>query len=188
MLLLLLACAPHPAPPVASTPPAASTAAVAPGAPVSPAATVSPPVTLDAFRAAFPVGTRIRLSIAAKDQPTVEERWTWTAADATGCTIASQVYDANGSLLQDEGSANSTWEELMAHARFPADATTQADGHIVVPAGEFDTWVFTVHDTAEDGAPRVRTFQFAKTKPGPPLLYTIEQGGEEVFRMTMLER
>ncbi len=184
LLTLALACAPHPAPPVAAAEAQAAPAAteVAPSE-----ATISPPVTLDQLRAAFPVGTKIRLGITMKDKPPVEQRWTWTAVDPDGCTIASTLHDADGNLLADEGAARSTWAELMGHAVFPAARTTREDSRVEVPAGTFDTWHYTVTDTV-DGAPVVKRFHFAKTLPGPPLLYTLESGGVEVFRMTMIER
>lgn len=175
LALALLACAPHPAPPEA---PAAEEAA----------GTVSPPVTLEQFRAAFPVGTTIRLRLAAKGQPTVVQTWVWTAVDETGCTIASTVHDEAGALLKDEGESRATWAELMGHATFPAARTVRTDGAVAVPAGTFPAWVFTVQDAAEDGTPQVKTYHFAKTMPGPPVLFTIQQGGEEVFRMTTIER
>lgn len=175
LALALLACAPHPV------------EAPAPVAPVE-AGTVSPPVTLEQFRAAFPVGTTIRLKVAAKGQPAVVQKWVWTAVDADGCTIAAQTLDEQGALLKDEGERRTTWAELMGHAVFPAATTERSEGVAAVPAGTFPTWVFVVQAAAEDGTTQVKRFQFAKTMPGPPVLYTIEQGGEEVFRMTLLER
>lgn len=174
LALALVACAPHPAPPA---PPVAEVDA-----------TVSPPVTLEQFRAAFPAGTTIRLRIATKGQPTVVQKWVWTQVDEAGCTIASSVYDEKGELLKDEGESRTTWAELMGHATFPAAKTTKTDGAIGVPAGTFATWVYTVQAAAEDGTPQVKTYHFAQTMPGPPVLFTIQQGGEEIFRMTMIER
>lgn len=176
LVLSLFACAPHPTPP-------------APAAGTAPAGdTVSPPVTLDQFRAAFPVGTTIRLRIEAQGAPPVEQWWEWTAADAEGCTIRSEVRAPDGTLLQDEGEGRSTWRELMGHAEFPAATTEWTESSAEVPAGRFDTWLYTVRETAEDGDPRVKRYHFARTMPGPPVLFTIEQGAEEVFRMTLIAR
>ena len=96
--------------------------------------------------------------------------------------------DFPGALLQDEGSSRSTWAELMGHAAFPAAQTTREDASVEVPAGRFDTWLYTVEDSAEDGTPQVKRYHFARNLPGPPVLFTIEQGGAEVFRMALLER
>jgi hypothetical protein len=121
-------------------------------------------------------------------QPPVEQRWVWTAADAEGCEIAATLHDADGRLVKDEGAGRSAWTELMGHARFPAAKTERADATITVPAGTFDTWLFTVRDTAEDGGPMVTRYHFAKSMPGPPVQLTMERSGVEVLRMTMLER
>jgi hypothetical protein len=151
-------------------------------------ATVSPPVTLEQFRAAFPVGTKIRLLMAAKGKPTEEQRWTWVKADEDGCVIATTVHDEKGALIRDEGTNAATWAELLSHGRFPAATTERSDSSVEVPAGRFETWLFTVRDKAKDGAPIVKRLHFAKTMPGPPVLLTIEGAGAEIFRMTMVER
>lgn len=195
-LLLLAACARSSVAPVAPVAPAAPPPAAS--SPVGPASTdaeakgpeevVSPPVTLEQFRAAFPVGTKIRLSIAAKGKPTEEQRWTWVNADKDGCVIATTVHDEAGKLVRDEGASPSKWTELLTHAVFPAAATERSDSSIEVPAGRFETWLFTVRGKAKDGTPVVKRYHFAKAMPGPPVLFTIENAGGEVLRMTMLER
>jgi hypothetical protein len=195
LLPLLVACAGPPDPPVAAPPadsppaaPAPADSAVKAAAPAATEATVSPPVTLEQFRAAFPVGTKIRLLIAAKGKPTEEQRWTWVKADNDGCVIATTVHDEKGTLIRDEGTNASKWTELLSHGSFPAAKTERSDSSIEVPAGRFETWLFTVRDQAKDGTPLVKRYHFAKTMPGPPVLFTIEGAGVEIFRMTMLER
>ncbi|MDP2310026.1 MAG: hypothetical protein Q8P18_28670 [Pseudomonadota bacterium] len=185
LVFALLACAPHP---VASTAATSTAAAPAPD-------TISPPVTLDQFRAAFSVGTRIRLSIAASGAPIIEQRWTWTAVDDIGCTIATTLHDETGAPMpadpaapSDQGPLRHEWAELMGHAVFPAARTTMIESTVDVPAGHFATWLYTVQDTEADGTQKVTRYHFAQTMPGPPLLMITEVGGVEVFRMTMLER
>jgi hypothetical protein len=178
LLALLLACAPKAAAPTDAPAPADA-----------PAEAFAPHVhTLDELRAGIPQGTRIRLGIAVAGQPTVEQRWEFVKVDAQGATIASQVYSEAGELLQDEGTGTSTWEELYRHADFPAATTTREESSVEVPAGKFDTWLYTVPKVGEDGSPEVHRYHFAKAMPGPPVLYTAERGGSEFFRMTMLER
>ena len=75
-----------------------------------------------------------------------------------------------------------------APGKFPAAKTERSDSSIEVPAGRFETWLFTVRDQAKDGTPMVKRYHFAKSMPGPPVLFTIESAGGEVFRMTLLER
>lgn len=186
-LLLALACAPKPTPPeapAAPTPPAEAPAAEPPPAEAPEGETVSPPVTLDQFRAAFPAGTTIRLRVQVAGSPPLEERWEWTAVDPEGGTMRSTTYAPDGTVLQ-EAEARTPWTELMGHARFPADRTVATDSTVTVPAGTFETWLYTV--TGEDPT-EVRRYHFAKEMPGPPVLFTIESAGTEVFRMEMLER
>ncbi|MFZ5478979.1 MAG: hypothetical protein ACOZNI_19570 [Myxococcota bacterium] len=176
LALVLAACAPHPATP-ATPPPAAEAEAFAPHV-----------HTLEELRAAFPQGTRVRLAIAIPGQPEMEQRWQFVAVDAETCTIASQVYTPAGELVQDEGQGTSTWAELYTHADFPASKTTREESSVDVPAGHFDTWLYTVRKAGEDGVPELHRYHFAKTLPGPPVLYTAEREGKEIFRMTLLER
>src|SRR5262245_18403647 len=91
----MVACA-HRAP----TPPAE-------GAPSSD--TVSPPLTLDEFRAAFPVGTSILMRFVEIGMPPMEERWTWIAVDEEGSTVSTLSCDDEGKLLSEYGVLETTW-------------------------------------------------------------------------------
>jgi hypothetical protein len=148
---------------------------------------VSPPVTLEEFRAAFPVGTTILVRYAQLGMPTMEERWTWTAADAASCSVATVSCDDQGQMV-DGGDAQTTWAELMSHAVFPSERTMVTDATVEVAAGRFDTWLYTVAEHAPDGSPRVARYHFDRTLPGPPVLFVLEEGGVEVMRMELLER
>jgi hypothetical protein len=165
-----------------------------PGAPPvpapAPADAIAPrPFTLEELRAGLPVGTRLRLRIRKAGEPEREERWEVTSADAEGCVIASQVYDAAGQLVSDEGSARSTWVELNEHATFPAARTVKEASTVEVPAGRFDTWLYTVVGTpGEGGADFVKRYHFARNLPGPPVSFTIVDGKGTVLEMTLLER
>lgn len=170
LALLLLACSPKHVPPIAADP-------------------IAPHVhTLEELRAGIPTGTRIRLGIEVAGQPPVEQRWHFVACDASGATIASQTWSPAGELIADEGQGTSTWSELYRHADFPASATVRVESSVDVPAGHFDTWLYTVLKQGADGKPEVHRYHFARTMPGPPVLYTAEREGVETFRMTMLER
>jgi hypothetical protein len=201
LALWLLACAaPTPVPaPSPTAPPAAPTevsgAAAAPAAPA--ATTISPPFTLEQFRAAFPDGTRLRLLIAEGPPPAVEQRWTWSAADETGCTITTSLHSADGGppteallakMAGEAGPQRHTWAELMGHAQFPAATTTMVESTVDVPAGHFSTWSYTLTTTGHDGTPVVSRLHFAQATPGPPVSMTVEANGVEVYRMTLLER
>jgi hypothetical protein len=144
-------------------------------------ATISPPVTPGAFRAAFPVGTTIRYRIASEG--VIEEEWRWVATDAEGCTIHTWTTLPDGTV-RDDGERRSAWAELLGHAVFPAERTTVEDATIETPGGTFATRLYTI--TELDGS--VKRLHFARDLPGPPVSMTVERGGAEVSRMTLLER
>lgn len=146
------------------------------------------PATLDALRDALPTGSHIRLSIWSAGQPTVLQDWTFTECTEESTTIRSKVLTEAGELLVDEGSSRSPWTELHQHAAFPAASTTRIESSVDVPIGHYDTWLYTVQAVGDDGVPIIKRFHFARTLPGPPVLYTMERQGVEVFRMTMVER
>lgn len=158
--------------------------------PVSPEGVALAPRLFDAadLQAGIPQGTRMRFHVTAAGTPTVEQRWEFVRADAAGTTIRSAVYGLDGALIQDEGEAPSTWTELEAHASFPLASTAVAPSRVTVPAGTFATRLYTVDAVGPDGAAQVKRYHFATRFPGPPVLFTIEQGGEEVFRMELVER
>lgn len=91
-------------------------------------------------------------------------------------------------MLEDEGAATSTWAELNEHATFPAASTVREDAVLDGPLGHLETWRYTVTSTGPDGVMVVKRYEFAKTLPGPPVLFTIERQGEEIFRMAVIER
>ncbi len=139
----------------------------------------------DALRAAFPVGSLVRLRIRKAGEAETVERWDVTAADDAGMTIASKVYNADGTLLRDEGTGTSTWAELTTHGQFPFAQTVKEDSSVDVPAGHFETWLYTVIDAEKDTVSR---YHFAKTLPGPPVLFSVVAGKGTVLEMALVER
>ncbi len=190
LLPLFLACAhPSPSPVSGVVAPSSSAATSTPTPSASAEEALAPrPFPSAALAAGIPQGTKIRLGIEQAGQPTVEQRWEFTKCTADAATIASKVYDTNGTLLTDEGEATTPWTELEKHASFPAAATTRTDDTIDGPLGHLDTWLYTVTVPGDDGIMLVKRYEFSKTMPGPPVLFTTERQGEEIFRMTMLER
>lgn len=186
MIFFVLACS-HPAafpPQVQTGGPETPTIAPLPAG-ISADAMTDPPFGVEALKSAFPVGTVVRLRMRKAGEAETVERWQVTAADDSGMTIASTVYNADGSLLRDEGSGTSTWVELTTHGQFPVAKTVREDSSVDVPAGHFDTWLYTVVDSEKDTVSR---YHFAKTLPGPPVLFTVVAGKGTVFEMALLER
>lgn len=170
----LVACS-HAAPPPAKPAPPPPTEATAEIAPVL--------FTLEQLRAGNPQGRVIELRIEAEGKPTVTEHWEFIAVDAQTATIHSITRDESGAVVADgTGTGTAKWSELLAHAHFPAAATTIQDNvQITVPAGTFTTRLYTVK--AGDAT---RQFWFAPDLPGPPVQFTTEQGGKVVQRAQML--
>ncbi len=150
--------------------------------------TISPPVTLGAFRAAFPAGTTIRMRVTAPGQPVVESLWRWVEVNAEGGKMSSQVFAVDGTLLEDEGTSDTPWIELMGHASFPKAQTVVSRAVVDVPAGRFETTLYTVTKPGEDGVMQVHRYHFVDQLPGPPVQYTTEREGVEVFRMELVSR
>jgi hypothetical protein len=163
--------------------------ALAAPAPTAPE-TVSPPVTLGAFRAAFPAGTFIRLGMSEGGTRASEMHWLWTAVDTTGGTLRTTVYAADGTtVVAPAEESRAEWAELLAHANFPAAATTVTPGQTTeVVGGKFQTTLYTLSRPLPDGTPATTKFWFADHLPGPPVLMVVEAGGKEVSRMELLER
>lgn len=179
-MLLLLACVYSPEPISQTGGEDIPTIAAAPADAIT-----SPPFTAEELRRAFPVGTTVRLRIRMSGEADREHRWQVTAADESGMTLATWMYAADGTLLKDEGENTSTWAELLTHAQFAAARTAREDSTVEVPAGTFDTWLYTVVEPEKD---RVSRYHFAKTLPGPPVRYTIQEGKGTVMEMELIER
>lgn len=146
---------------------------------------VSPPFSAADLRDGFPPGTELRLRIETTGKPTVIQHWTFTAADAEGCTIHSRTLTEDGSLISEDES-RSTWAELATHGQFPAARTTRTDASVDVIAGHFDTWLFVV-EPEKPGAPTKR-MHFARNFPGPPVLMEVIQNDTVILRMELVSR
>lgn len=153
-----------------------------------PDGTLPRPFTAEQIRAAMPVGTQIDLRVAVGGQAPVSFRWVVSAADAETVTILSSTQGPDGRWTPDEGDGRSRWSELVEHAAFPSKQSQRVESTVDTPLGHFDTWRYTVNGKDEAGNAQVSTYHFARTLPGPPVLYTIEQGGVEVFRMSQTLR
>lgn len=155
----------------------------------APADAIAPrPYTADQIRGAFPVGASMVYRIEALGQPTVDKTTSVTAADDTHVTMAFAAKTLAGQPVPGDGPKVFTWTELMEHATFAAADTVRTEAEVDVPAGHFAVWHYVVHGKGDDGGADVETYDFAKELPGPPVLFTIEEGGERGFAMTLLER
>jgi hypothetical protein len=107
-------------------------------------------------------------------------------SDRDRTVITSRMFREGGQPLSDPERRDATWIELRDHAAFPADRTRRTRAVCKVPAGRFDTWMYSV-EIDNDGRPATSRYHFADDRPGPPVLYETEQDGEIVFLMVLLE-
>lgn len=164
---LLVACTATPAPELAES-------AVEPGL-------LPFPYTAEEIRLGNPPGTVLVHRLERAGSPTVLRETHFVADDGTTAGMR-EVVRQDGDVIR-ESAGEATWVELRDHASFPADAAVRAEASCEVPAGRFDCWLYTV--AGDDGSES--RFWFARSRPGPPVLYEVEQGGEVVFRMTLVE-
>jgi len=74
------------------------------------------------------------------------------------------------------------WDELRAHASYPAEQTKITRETVTVPAGTYDCWLYTVNDGSF-----VSRYWFARTLAGPPVLATVERGGKLVRKIDLID-
>ena len=145
------------------------------------------PYTSKQLRDALVVGTRIDLRVE-EGRKITEQQMEVIAADAEGCTMATRVLDADGKLLEDQGSNVFKWDELRDHAKFPKDKVVRTEGRITVPVGERDAWLYVITSLDEDGKEVETYMHFAKDLPGPPVRMVVQVEGKVVSSWTMVGR
>ncbi|ACY18178.1 hypothetical protein [Haliangium ochraceum] len=112
-------------------------------------------------------------------------RMVFTATTETAATIETTVTDAQGQIIE-QNTEESSWDELVAHASYPADITEISETTIEVEAGSFDVVLYTV-TTEQEGKPVTARMYFAKDMPGAPVKREVTVEGEAVFDMELLE-
>ena len=88
----------------------------------------------------------------------------------------------DGTRLGEVESDRVTWEDLRAHASFPADATTIASETVSTALGSLDCLRYTVVDeeTSND-------FWFATSLPGMPIQSVTRVAGEVVTTVSVMD-
>jgi hypothetical protein len=110
----------------------------------------------------------------------------FSAVSATGATIERSVVDASGNTV-DQGKDEATWEQLVQHASYPADATVITETTVEVPAGKFDALLYTITAEQEGGGSVVSRMYFAKSLPGAPVKAEVVIGDQPMFTMELVE-
>lgn len=162
----------------------ASASAAASSAPSAPSVEMAPtPFTADQIRDACPAGRRIVFKVEEPGKPVVHRTIEFVKSDASGADLKITMTDAAGAQLGADTS-HATWEELRTHALFPKSAVRIEEKQFTTPLGTFEGLVYTVTE-GEGANAEVTTFCFAKSLPGPPLLFVTEKGGQKIRTSTM---
>ena len=140
------------------------------------------PFTADEIRAGCPDGRLIRLLVEVDGQEPFHRTNRFVAGDAEGATLESQRLALDGRPLGEVDASRTTWQQLQAHASFPAASTTRAAETIETRLGTNECLRYTQTDGSS-----VSTFWFAKAAPGMPIRYEAEDSGRVTRRVTMIE-
>lgn len=145
-----------------------------------------PPFTAEEIRDATPEGTVWTYEMRQLRQPPVKRVTRVVKSDEQGATFEVTSYNVGGEVLGETETSTSTWAELVGHATFPAENTVIYEGvEVQTRAGFYDAWRYEVREPGKTA--QVKKFYFAKTRPGPPVLYEQLDDGKVMFRMELLE-
>ena len=109
----------------------------------------------------------------------------FTESDSAGCRYERAMLDEAGKPAGKVESVRSTWEELVAHARYPAAGTVITQATITTPAGTFAARLYTVTKERE-GKRFVTRAYFADKLPGAPVKHSVEVDGAPLTEMVLL--
>lgn len=131
------------------------------------------PFTAEQIRDATKAGRTYEYKVETEGNPPGKRVMTFVRVDAEGAD-----------LVTDGGAPTRvTWEDLRKHAEFPQPVVSTRTESKTVPAGTFDCVVYVVQGTPGE----VRTFYFAKTLPGAPVLFFTEKDGKRVMTSTLVD-
>jgi len=131
------------------------------------------PFSWEEIRAATKSGRTYRFKVQEKGKPARERVLTFVKVDDDGCEVF-----AGGDAPRRMG-----WPQLQKDAEFPKDRVTTREETVKLPGGKFDCMVYEVR--GKDG--EVSTYYFARTLPGAPVLFYVEQDGKRVRTTTLVE-
>ena len=96
------------------------------------------------------------------------------------------MFDDNLDMVGEKQTSDTTWEQLVAHATYPKEATEITNVAIDLPIGHRDCFLYTVTEEPE-GVLTVTRAWFAKDLPGAPVKHEIIRGTSVFSRMVMVE-
>ena len=144
------------------------------------------PYAADEIRANCEPGRTMVLRVGVPEQPTVHQVLHFTREDDGTPLFQAWTTTVDGDMIGEIASVKPVWRELQGHASFPEERTSLELRDVTLPLGTLSCWIYTVRSERE-GVSHVMRFHFDRQRPGPPILMEIEQGGESIYRMTMIE-
>ena len=142
------------------------------------------PFTAEQIRAEWVPGLRLLMRRTSPAETDIE-RWTVVEADEEGADIEYATIANDGSVVGKPTVARSSWVELRDHASFPADHSSREWVSRSTQLGEFEGWLYRVHD---EGAATSQEFFFVPELPGAPVLMRILEGDATVFELEQTAR
>lgn len=139
------------------------------------------PYTPEQIRDASPSGRHVVFRIVQAGGE-LRQEMTFTGSDEQGTIVESVMLNAEGE--GQSGQRRMSWQQLQAHASYPASFTTVTSTEVEVGAGTFSAKLYQVGD-GQGGVER--RVWFADELPGPPVLMEVYEKGERTFRMEMIE-
>ena len=125
------------------------------------------PFTADEIRMGCPQGRQVTVVHLGPDE--TSEYWTTTFAktDQETALLINQQVGEDGQPLGGASELVATWDELQAHASFPAINTTISEVEVATPIGQMHCLLYEVTD-----GPTTKRLWFAKSLPGLPIKTT----------------
>jgi hypothetical protein len=122
------------------------------------------PFTADEIRQACVEGRTVDVRHEHADAPTSYWRTVFSQHVDRGVVITNQQIDDAGASLGQANRMEVTWDELQAHASFPAATTTISEEAITTELGDLDCMLYTVTEDAV-----TKLLWFATSRPGLPV-------------------
>ena len=128
-----------------------------------------------------PVGRTIRVLVEVDGvEPYVRvQRYVWT--NERSATTERWRETVDGVPVSDVEERDTTWQQLQAHASFPADQTTIEPDTIDTPLGIIDCLRYTVRDGGT-----VKRLWYARHLPGVPVKVVVREENRVVSTVTMI--
>jgi hypothetical protein len=139
------------------------------------------PFTADEIRRGCPQGRTIRLLVEAAGEQPLVRTITFKECNDAGAVQERAQATLEGDQLSPVQTPRSSWEELQAHASFPAEQTQIDPVTLQTPLGRLDCLRYTVID-----GPTVQTFWFATALPGMPVRFTSAVDGQVISTVAMV--